>query len=318
MAMKDFKQSSLLNALLASALTAALFYFTVTVMPFLQVFLLFPFVTLYVSEGPKWTVFSMALTLLVGGFLVGFDQALVTSLYFVPVALAMGEMIRRKIEVRDEILLTSLIIFAATLVQLYLASRMAGGAWLDSLQKSAQSALEESLGSRGLNVSEADLPALQYQISVALEMLVHSIPGILYVSSLFTALVTGLLSHFISRSSGIGVRPLALADFELSRFWTVILLLASLIVFILPGNSYNGNALIVALALLLINGLGYIDFRLQWRMIHWMGRAILYFFFIFLVLPCVPALFIGIGDGLFGFRAKIREKGHQHGQNHKK
>ncbi|MDD7733279.1 MAG: DUF2232 domain-containing protein [Firmicutes bacterium] len=315
MEMKEAKQSSLLNALLAAGLTVALFYFTTTVMPFLHVLLLFPFVTLYVSEGPKWTGLSMVLTLVAGGILVGWEETLVQAIYFIPASLCMGEMIHRKSEPRDEVLLTSLVIFAAVLGQLFLADKIAGTSWFESVRQGIQAGVEGQLANLGSQVEEADLPALQYQVSVAMDILVHSIPGILYVSSLITALVTGLLSHFISLSSHLDVRPFALADFELSRFWTLVLLGALALGSVFSGNPYYGNAVVVALSLLLLNGMGYIDFRFQWRMIHWMGRLILYFFFIFLVLPGFLALFLGIGDGLLGLRMKFRERGQNHGQN---
>lgn len=315
MEMKKVRQSSLLNALLAAGLTVALVYFTTTVMPFLHVLLLFPFVTLYIAEGPKWTGLSMALALAAGMVLVGWEESLVQAVYFIPAGFCMGEMIRRKSEPRDEVLLTSLVIFASVLGQLFLTERIAGTSWFETVQQSIREGVEGQLADLGAGVAEADLPALQYQVSVAMEVLVHSIPGLLYVSSLFTALVTGLLSHFISLSSQADVRPFALADFELSRFWTLVLLAGLGLGLVLPGNAYYGNAVVVALSLLLLNGMGYIDFRLQWRMIHWMGRLILYFFFMFLVFPGLLALFLGIGDGLLGLRIKFREKGQNHGQN---
>lgn len=271
-------------------------------------FSFFPFVTLLVAEGWGWTGLSMGGCVLVASLLVGPKQALLEALIVLPAACVMGLAIRKKLTPVHEILLTSLVLFACALLQLYFVSRASGTPIFSEIESQVQSTISSQWKEMLNHIAEADQPSLEYQFSLAMDVLLHAIPGLLYVSGLLTALLTGLISHMALR--GQGVIPMALADFNLPRPLVLVLVgLPAALLLLFPDRLSNSSFFLVSLFLLVFNGLGFLDARFQKRMIHWLGRLILYALISFLVLPLPFFLFLGLADGLGQFRTRMRERG---------
>ncbi len=301
------KSSGPINALFAAVLTVGLFYMAQYV-TLARLFLFFPFVTLLAAEGWGWTGLSMGGCVLVASLLVGPKQALLEALIVLPAACAMGLAIRKKLAPVHEILLTSLVLFACALLQLYFVSRASGTPIFSEIESQVQSTISSQWKEILNHMAEADQPSLEYQFSLAMDVLLHAIPGLLYVSGLLTALLTGLISHMALR--GQGVVPMALADFNLPRPLVLVLVgLPAALLLLFPDRLSNSSFFLVSLFLLVFNGLGFLDARFQKRMIHWLGRLILYALISFLVLPLPFFLFLGLADGLGQFRTRMRERG---------
>ncbi|MDD7593765.1 MAG: DUF2232 domain-containing protein [Peptoniphilaceae bacterium] len=307
--------SAPLHMLLAAVLTAFLFYLSNTTLPLLSLFMVFPFVTLYVTEGLGWLLGAAALSggiiaLAMGmmGFtdpMMGVDLALGVIPQTALMAAAMGELIRRKRPTFEEFVIPALVFTAASAAYLFMNAALQDGGFMGRVQDVVNAVIDE-LTNRMREEGFMNAQIVEYEVftrSLARTMITLT-PSFFFTEGVIAAIMSSSLSRwFLHNTVSEDIAPLRFESFYVTRSVATGLVLSTVVTLLLgswlaPLQAIGLNLLSGGLLVFFIHGMARVQESLKR---HGMGLALRILVGLVIVVFLVPTLFVtfyGIYKGL--------------------
>ena len=307
------KYSGPINSLMAIALTILIYYSSTHHLPFFGLFQIFPIATLFVSEGPVWTLISTIVIGVLAAVLTSPTQMALTMVYLLPAALCLGIMIKSKADFFHEIIVTSLVFLAAGFVQTGIAQMISGQSLIKLLRETMLGNYDNFVKAMMERSGGIDIPGLEYKYSTGVDIILKLIPGIGFLSGMVSVFFTSLLSHALLNAAGKDVASYGLSDFKFPRLPAIgALVICALTPIIGRGDSVLTTVLynitLISAGVFLLNGFAYIDYIMKKRGRGIVRRLIVYTLAIVFMIGSVFATIMGLADAVFSIRDKEEQK----------
>ncbi len=307
------KYSGPINSLMAIALTILIYYSSTHYMPWLGLFQIFPIATLFVSEGPVWTLLSAVVIGVTAVVLTSTTQMVFTMVYLLPGALCLGIMIKHKADFFHEIIVTSLVFLAAGFVQTAIAEHITGQSLIELIKENMLANYDSFVKAMMERSGGVDIPGLEYKFSKGVDIILTLLPGIAFLSSMVSVFFTSLLSHALLKAGGKDVEYYGLSNFEFPKKPAIAaLVICALTPFLGRGESVLTavlyNLTLVSVGIFFLNGFAYIDYMMKKRGRSLVRRIVTYILIIVFMVGAVFATIIGLVEAIFSIRDKERQK----------
>lgn len=309
--MKDVNSK---KALIESALMATIVSFFVVgtlYMPILTIFLTVlpvPFIILSIRHGTKYTLLSLIIVSLLIGFLTGAFYTIFVFIVFVPIAVVMGDAVRRRKEPYQVIGLGTAASVLSIFMVLQILGMISGISVIDEIARIVSGVLDhqmEMLTSMNLSVADAD-EILNYFLMI--------LPGLVVIQSMAAAFVNYYLTAaIINRFHFMDYQLGEFSDFKLPEN----IILGSFIIFVLSmitryiegiqHISLIANVTIIFVVIFFLQGITFTSYLLKKAKVP---KAIRIFLIVLLVLisPLMTLVaLIGLMEALLNLR-RLRSK----------
>lgn len=312
----NYKQySGPINALGAALAGTALLYAQTNLMSGLELLILFPFITLRVSDGRLWTLLSYLLMIPGSIWVLGKHASVATvASVLLPIAVvsfALGEMVARKSKLWVEWLvggvLAALMSVAAIAILAYSQNTTPIELMRNTLETIISSMLAELQSENAFGMIHPMVRSLSAQVLTT--RVLELMPMVYFLMGLAMSLVNLAVSHFILRKTGEKAEPFALYRLQLPRAAGFVLMALVVAGFACQkmnvpyGNMIAMNVNFSVLAILFVNGLGVISAMFYRRMNPALG-----FFLFLLIMIYLNAWFIAVVFGAVDLFADIRKR----------
>ena len=268
-------------------------------------FLLFPYITLWISESWIWGLSSLVATTGLLAFTAE-PTLLWSCVPILSVAVPVSILIKQKKSYFSIFIVGALCFSLAILLSFWLRSALQGEDAFAELRHIFSSRLMEVLK---MSVSSASPAMLVLLVQQWTSRFMSWLPAVYFCSGLFIIWVNALISVYCLSRAGHPVEPMRMGQLQMKRELGIALLIL-LFVEWLAAEVWNNssaqiffeNTLIVAGSLFFLNGIAYLSLRF---------RRILFFFpLLILLLITFSMLFmvvvgIGIIDALTSVRTRL-------------
>ncbi len=303
-------KKALIETALISTITS-LFAISFSYIPvlFILIFLIpVPYMVITTRHNIKHGLIALLISSLLIGFLTDIVFVLFIILFFGPLALVMGHLIKRNTDEVSVIGIGALISILTIFLTIQMISMIGGFNVIDSLSVMINEAIElqmETLTSMNVQVSD---------IQGFFDYLLMLFPSIIIIQSLFLTVINYYGTIAILKRLGFKQHTLPqFSHFKLPKniiFGSFIILLLSYATRFIDGiytDSLVNNVLIIFIFVFFIQGLSFISFFLKKRGVYKPVRILL----IILILLISPLLIfismLGLLDSLMDMR-KLRQK----------
>ena len=301
----DKHRKALIEAGLMAAL-ASLFVVGTIYIPFLSILiglLPVPFIILSIRHGAKYTILSLIIVSLLIGILTGVFYTGFVFVIFAPMALTMGQAIKKRKEPYEIIGLGAAASAISVFVLLQIIAIATGTNIIDEIANMVRSVINhqiETLTNMNINAVDAN-EALNYIMMI--------FPGLIVIQSMIGAFANYYLSSTI-------INRFKLTDFHLGEFSNFKLptniILGSFIIFILSfATKYIGgidhtsliaNTTIIFISIFFLQGITFISYLLKkMKTPKFIRRFIIAFLVVISPLMTLVAL-VGLMDSLLNVR----------------
>lgn len=302
--------SGFINAVIAAALGLAVVYTQMNLFFAAGIFLLFPYITLWVAEGWQWCLLSFVLTVGGGFYLFGLPIIISTMPIIIIAAPIIAILISRESNYFREIFIPAMVISALLIGLIMLEAHFAN---ID-IQKTISVAMEEyvrsSIKEFSGRFSQSELVLAELSIKAMLNKMIKLLPAMIFIYSWVFVWVSGLISRFVLNRTGNDIKVKSISEFKISKEFAMALLVGiitylgiELLTEITIDSVYT-NFFVIFCSIFAFNGLAALRVVLR-RKIPILIQFGIIFLLIYLNLFLDAVIIFGIIDSISGFREKI-------------
>lgn len=303
--------SAPLHMLLAAGLAAFLFYLSNTTLPVLSLFMVFPFVTLYLAEGIGWLLggallcgVGIATAVNMLGFsdgTMGVNLALSVVPQNVLMAAAMGEIIRRKRSTFEEFVTPALVFTLASVVYLVLQELTLDEGILERFREVSARTLDEMIALlREQGATEATVAQTEVIMRSVMDVMLAMTPSLFFIEGMITAAVSsGIARWFAHNTVSVEIEPLTFSTFYVTRPIALGLILATIVCALLGSwapalRDVSYNLIAAALFLFFFHGLARVEGNLKRAGMGLLGRVLIAIVIVLFLFPTIFVTMYGI------------------------
>lgn len=267
------KYSGATNALMSAVLGFGLVYASANWMIVFSLLLFFPYLTLWVSEGWRWTVVSYALTTVAVVLILGTSTAISFMPMIILTASVLSWMTDRKFSNWKRIAAGSASMMAV-IVGFYVFEYVNGGEEiLQTLQVNTLAMVNATAEEMAMQMSLTEVTklALIQTLNETIKQMFAALPAILAVISMVTVIANLAISTYVLKKTGVAVKAFSLANLRLDRNFlfgalAIVLFTAGLYLLNMPqADQVRLNVTVFLGALAVINGMSLADWAAKKR-----------------------------------------------------
>lgn len=263
MQMDMTRYSGPINALLSAVMGLALIYGQNELSALISLLLVFPFITLWVSEGALWALAGWGVTGLMTYTIYGWTGTASALTVIVPASTVIGMTIVRRRPVFEQVIFGALAIALAYTALIMLVNAIFGIDLIARIRQTLMADLDRLVPEinrlatdQGMSIAQ-----LEYELRAALSRSFEAMPAILFGVGLMMSWVNTAIAHALIRRSSVGLDVLSMATFKIPRTVAnvgLVLLAASMLAETLGIGSARNIAMnlsTIGFLVLIINGL---------------------------------------------------------------
>lgn len=311
------KKETLINVLSSIVLGGFLMYLSKSFGELITLFIVFPFLVIYINEGWKLALLSIVSSVLIGAIFVDLITLVYMFLYIVGVTFLAGSFLKKKKDLGTTILYSSFI-------KLFLLVAMLGIGFfytkinpIETMKELMYSSIEDvgkTLGS-SLDITKLDVDNFMKSARDTVDMGIEILPAILFMLSYISVAINILLGLKISKKSGhnLGYNK-KINEYSPGRdlkFVSGIFALVALLMYIL---NFEFSRIVISNLIAVLSFFFFLDgFLLSDYIYSKGGRKIMRILMPILILLVLKSfliyVIIGFFDVLFNFRGRMLTNG---------
>ncbi len=301
--------SGFINAVVAAALGLAIIYTQMNLFFAASIFLLFPYITLWVAEGWQWCLFSFVLTAGGGIYLFGLSITVATMPIIVAavpvIAILISKDSKYFMEIFIPAMIVSVLLIGLIMLEAYLSD-------ID-IQKTISTAMEEYVKAnlKELNgrFSQRELIIAELSIKAMINNMIKLLPAMIFIYSWVFVWFSGIISRFVLNKTGNDIKIKSISEFKISKEIATVLLVG-IIAFLgvellteITIDSVYTNFFVIFCFIFAFNGFAALRIVLKKKVPILIQIGII-FLLIYLNLFLDALIIFGIIDGISEFREK--------------